>query len=160
MVGYKHAEMALLDQLKMKLKRTLRENILNIPAFPAFPALHQRRHYRKFNKSIKNKCLALILWVSSLDTPNLQLWYSESPALILQISRLDIKATIHTGAGKVGNARNTGKVITRKNFSRFSLPLTFGRRSDALEIKEKTYNCRVIYGSLEEKTYFCSGFNR
>jgi hypothetical protein len=53
-VGYKHAEMALLDQLKMKLKRTLRENILNIPAFPAFPALHQRRHYRKFNKSIKN----------------------------------------------------------------------------------------------------------
>jgi len=40
-VGYKHAEMALLDQLKMKLKRTLRENILNIPAFPAFPALHK-----------------------------------------------------------------------------------------------------------------------
>jgi hypothetical protein len=30
--------------------------------------------------------------------------------LILQISRQDIKATIHTGAGKAGNARNTGKL--------------------------------------------------
>ena len=75
MVGYKHAEMALLDQLKMKLKRTLRENILNIPAFPAFPALHQRRHYRKFNKSIKNKYLALILRISSFDTPNIKAGY-------------------------------------------------------------------------------------
>ena len=53
MVGYKHAEMALLDQLKMKLKRTLRENILNIPAFPAFPALHKDGIKEKLTKVSK-----------------------------------------------------------------------------------------------------------
>ena len=45
--------MALLDQLKMKLKRTLRENILNIPAFPAFPALHKDGIIEKLTKVSK-----------------------------------------------------------------------------------------------------------
>ena len=71
MVGYKHAEMALLNQLKMRLKRIVRENILNIPAFPAFPALHQRRHYRKINKSIKKQYPTLILRISGLDTQSI-----------------------------------------------------------------------------------------
>ena len=53
MVGYKHAVMALLDQLKMKLKRIVRENILNIPAFPAFPALHKDGIIEKLTKVSK-----------------------------------------------------------------------------------------------------------
>jgi hypothetical protein len=46
--------------------------------------LHQRWHYRKFNKSIKKQYQALILRVSGLDTPSIKAGYKNEDNTLVQ----------------------------------------------------------------------------